>query len=165
MVNCTSSHVYLAILAAYFSFWYSVYSLQLAVFCCLRMRNKKAMHSWIKTTLSSFKTKFWCVRCVHFKLCKPIVSQTHIDTRQPCFPFGIFCLGMWSPSVSELRFGSLCNFFQRHSKTNLPLHPKVGFDLTKPSPLSLFHFICLQWTANKLWRMPPSFGTFAVSQH
>ena len=61
---------------------------------------------------------------------------------------------IWVSGVTwflPLGFASFCNFFQGHSQRDLPLDPKVGFNLLlKPSPLSLLLFIYIQRMPNRL---------------
>lgn len=88
--------------------------------------------------------------CVHSKLREMIAWQACMDVQAVMFTIW----NMWVSGVTwflPLGFGSFCNFFQGHSQRNLPLDPKVGFNLLlKPSPLSLLLFIYVQRMPNRL---------------
>lgn len=88
--------------------------------------------------------------CVHSKLRERIAWQACMDIQAVMFTIW----NMWVSGVTWFLpsgFGSFCNFFQGHSQRNLPLDPKVGFNLLlKPSPLSLLLFIYVQRMPNRL---------------
>lgn len=136
-----------------------LHSLKWAVFCCLRIRNKKSLHSKTKTTLCSLKMKPDSVR-VYIPNCESRPpSDPHCHKADVLSVWG-FCLGLWGRLVCTIEVGSLGNILQRHG-----LDPGAGFYLTKPSPSSLSHCIYTRWTSNKAWLVPLSLLTPPVSPH
>lgn len=104
-----------------FCFWLRLDSLKWAV----------CVYSWIGVIPSSCKTQF-----------HPVGDESRVPSnphsqKAVLLPFASF---LWACGVTwflQIRFGSLRDVFQKHSKKPPPLDPEVGFHLTKPSPLPL----------------------------